>query len=291
MDEDETYTPRTDIDPDNLAHRWIMGRVRTVVAGMDDDFSKYRLNEALKKIYSLIWDDFCDWFIEISKADKPGESIPKENLERALGFFELLMKMLHPFMPFITEEIWQRISERKPEEALTISDWPESEGDTFDPSVELFGTIQAQISAIRNIQAEMNLSPKAELSILIKPDKKELQEKLSEAEWIYRKLLPVKSITFNTDAIKPTASAASVVDGTEIYVPLEGLIDLEKERKRIQKEIEKMQGYLKSTEKKLANEKFVQNAPDEIVEKERQKKKDAESNLEKLKKQLMEFEG
>ena len=161
----------------------------------------------------------------------------------------------------------------------------------FDESVELFGTLQAQISAIRNIQAEMNLSPKAELSILIKPDKKELQEKLSEAEWIYRKLLPVKSITFNMDAIKPTASAAAVVDGTEIYVPLEGLIDLEKERKRIQKEIKKMQGYLKSTEKKLANEKFVQNAPDDIVEKERQKKRDAESNLEKLKKQLVEFEG
>lgn len=290
MAEGESYTPTTEIDPENLADKWMVGRIQSTLREMEDDFEKYRLNEALKKIYSLVWDDFCDWYIEVCKADNYGENIPKEKLERALGFFETLMKMLHPFMPFITEEIWQRIRERSADEALTISRWPELQGDSFDDSISLFKTVQEQISAIRNIQAEMNLAPKADLSILIKPKNSELRKKLSSAEWIYRKLLPVGSITFNTNAEKPNASAASVVDGSEIFIPLEGLIDLEKERERIQKEIDRTEGFLKSVEKKLANEKFVANAPDAVVEKERNKKSDAESSLAKLRDQLKEFE-
>ncbi|WP_234570922.1 valine--tRNA ligase [Rhodohalobacter sp. 614A] len=291
MDENENYQPTTEIDPDNLADKWMMGRIQTTLAEMNKDFDNFRLNDALKKIYSLVWDDFCDWYIEVCKADQAGQNIPKENLERALGFFEILMKMLHPFMPFITEEIWQQIQDRAEDEALTISSWPEISGQTFDESVSLFNTVQSQISAIRNIQAEMNVSPKAELKIFIKPKNKSLSDELSSAEWIYRKLLTIDSITFDVDTEKPEASAASVVDGSEIYIPLEGLIDLEKERERIQKEIDRVEGFLKSVEKKLANEQFVKNAPDAVVEKERKKKSDAESNLEKLQKQLTEFEG
>ncbi|MDX1642664.1 MAG: class I tRNA ligase family protein, partial [Balneolaceae bacterium] len=291
MDENETYTPTTNIAPDNVADKWMMGRIQSTLADMNKDFDNFRLNDALKKIYSLIWDDFCDWYIEVCKADQPGENMPKENLERALGFFEILMKMLHPFMPFITEEIWQRIQDRSENEALTISSWPKTTGKTFDDSVSLFNTVQSQISAIRNIQAEMNVSPKAPLNIFIKPKNKSLSDDLSSAEWIYRKLLAVESITFDINAEKPEASAASVVEGSEIYIPLEGLIDLEKERERIQKEIDRTEGFLKSVEKKLANEQFVENAPDPVVEKERKKKADAESNLEKLRKQLEEFEG
>lgn len=291
MDEHETYTPTIKIDSENLADKWMMGRIQSTLAEMNKDFDNFRLNDALKKIYSLVWDDFCDWYIEVCKADQAGENMHKENLERALGFFEILMKMLHPFMPFITEEIWQQIQERSEDEALTISPWPEITGETFDESVTLFKTVQSQVSAIRNIQAEMNVSPKAELNIFIKPKSKSLSEDLSTAEWIYRKLLAVDSITFDVNSEKPEASAASVVDGSEIYIPLEGLIDLEKERERIQKEIDRTEGFLKSVEKKLANEQFVKNAPDAVVEKERKKKADAESNLDKLRKQLEEFEN
>ena len=291
MDEQKTYTPTTTIDPDNLADKWMMGRIRTTLTEMEDDFSKYRLNEALKKIYSLVWDDFCDWYIEVCKSDQIGEKMPKENLERALGFFEILMKMLHPFMPFITEEIWQRIRERSAEEALTISPWPKISDQTYPESVELFSMVQSQISAIRNIQAEMNLAPKAELAIIIKPKTAELTNQLGGAGWIYKKLLPVESLTFNLSADKPKASAASVVDGSEIFIPLEGLIDLEVERERIQKEIDRLQGFMKGIDAKLSNKGFVENAPDAVVEKERQKKADAETNLGKLKDQLSEFEG
>ncbi len=292
MAEGETCTPTAEIDPGNLADRWMMGRIQSTLREAEDDFSRYRLNEALKKIYSLVWDDFCDWYIELCKAGNPGENMPKENLERALGFFEILMKILHPFMPFITEEIWQRIRERSAGEALTISSWPEQSNDLFDNhAVETFGIVQAQISAVRNIQAEMNLAPKAPLTILIKPKSGELKEQLEAAEWIYKKLLPAESITFDLAAEKPPASAASVVGGSEIYIPLKGLIDLDKERDRIRKEIERLRGFLKSIEKKLTNDKFVQNAPDAVVEKERQKQSDTKASLGKLEAQLNELSG
>lgn len=290
MDDQEIYTPTTEIDPENFADKWMIGRIQSTLQEMESDFERYRLNEALKKIYSLIWDDFCDWYIEVCKADEYGKRMPKENVERALGFFELLMKMLHPFMPFITEEIWQRIRERTPDEALTISSWPEISDETYEDSVSLFTTVQNQVSAIRNIQAEMNLSPKAELTIIIKPKNTALEHTLSQTAWIFKKLLPVNDITFHTHAEKPKASAAAVVDGTEIYIPLKGLIDLDVERERIQKEIGRLEGFLTGISKKLSNEKFVENAPAAVVEKERQKKADTETDLKKLKTQLIELD-
>ncbi|MEX2463781.1 MAG: valine--tRNA ligase [Balneolaceae bacterium] len=289
MEEGEQYNPTTEIDPENLADKWMVGRIRMTLREMEDDFSKYRLNEALKKIYSLIWDDFCDWFIEVSKSNEPGSNMPKDHLERALGFFETLMKMLHPFMPFITEEIWHQISDRTKDEALTISMWPESDGELFEESVTLFHTIQSHISTIRNIQAEMNLPPRSPLQIIIKPKNESLESDLSDAEWIYHKLLPVASITIDKKSSKPKASAAAVVDGSEIYIPLSGLIDLNKEREKIQKEIDNISGYLSGLDKKLSNKQFVENAPAEVVNKERQKREEAVSNVGKLKEQLDEL--
>lgn len=280
------YSPTTEIDPENLADRWMMSRIKQTLTDVEQDFDNYRLNEALKKIYSLVWDDFCDWYIEVSKADTPGEPMPAKNLERALGLFELLMKMLHPFMPFLTEEIWQRVQVRSPEEALTISTWPELDSDADEDGIDLFSLIQEQVSAIRNIQSEMGLSPKADLNLHIKTTSKEQAEKLQDQSWIFSKFLSVESLEFNPDLTKPKASASALVKGTEIFVPLEGLIDLDKERERIQNEIKKTEGFLKSVEGKLSNKKFVKNAPDQVVERERQKKADALSDIEKLKQTL-----
>ncbi|PWN06431.1 valine--tRNA ligase [Rhodohalobacter mucosus] len=289
MDEGVSYTPTSDIDPENIADKWMMGRIQAALSGMEEDFGNYRLNEALKKIYSLVWDDFCDWYIEVCKADQYGENMPKEKLERALGIFEILMKMLHPFMPFITEEIWQRISPRSADEALTISPWPEQPDGDYSDSVAIFATIQEQISAVRNIQAEMNLAPKTELELIIKPKDASLGTGIQAASWVYKKLLPLKSFTVEPSAEKPKASAAAVIGGSEIYIPLEGLIDLDKERSRINKEIERLEGFLKGIEKKLSNEQFVNNAPEAVVEKERMKKSDTETSLQKLRAQLDEF--
>ena len=280
------YTPTLELDDENLADRWMISRIKSTMADVEKDFETYRLNEALKKLYSLVWDDFCDWYIEVSKSDTPGENMPKENLERALGLFELLMKLLHPFMPFITEEIWQRIESRSDSEALTISQWPTLDGEPDKDALELFELIQEQVSAIRNIQSEMGLSPREELEILVKPSTESDAEKLKSESWIYHKFISISDITISSDIEKPKASASALVKGTELFIPLEGLIDLDKERLRIQKEIKKAEGFLKSVEGKLSNEKFVENAPDEVVERERQKKADAESDIKLLRQTL-----
>jgi len=284
--EGQNYTPTLTMDADNLADRWMMARIKQTLAGVEQDFGNYRLNEALKKIYSLVWDDFCDWYIEVSKADTPGEPMPADNLERALGLFELLMKMLHPFMPFLTEEIWQRIQSRTPDQALTISEWPTLDKDTDNKAVELFSLIQEQVSAIRNILSEMGASPKTELTLHVKTTSEEQAKELTKQSWIFSKFLSVDSLEFSPDLTKPKASASALVKGTEIFVPLKGLIDLARERERIQNEIKKTEGFLKSVEGKLSNEKFVENAPDDVVDRERQKKADALSDIKKLKQTL-----
>ncbi|MEX2601218.1 MAG: valine--tRNA ligase [Balneolaceae bacterium] len=290
MEEDESYTPSREIDPESLADRWMESRLHQTVLAMDRDFDRYRLNEALQKIYSLIWDDFCDWYIEMIKPEEQGANIPKQRLERALGFFESLMKLLHPFMPFLTEEIWHRIRNRSKTDAIMVSEWPKADPDSVDTdSLELFRTVQQMVSAVRNIQAEMGISPKQTLNLTLKPKNSILADKLAGAEWIFRKLLPAGSFTVDEAASKPGAAAAAVVDGSELYIPLEGLIDLEKERERIQKEIDNTKGFLTSVEKKLGNRQFTDNAPEDVVERERNKQSDATAKLEKLNALLAEL--
>jgi valyl-tRNA synthetase len=285
------YSPSLEIDESNLADRWMISRLHETIGQMDQDFDRYRLNDALQKIYSLIWDDFCDWYIEVIKASDQGANIPPKKLELALGIFEVLLKLLHPFMPFISEEIWQRIQNRSMDEAILISKWPASNQDLIDQdAVSTFSAIQQMVSSIRNIQAEMGLSPKTALDIHIKPKSDKSTQPIRDAEWIFRKLLAVGNYVVDPSAEKPPASASSVIEGTEIYIPLEGLIDLDKERERIQKEIDNTLGFLKTVEKKLSNENFVNNAPQTVVEKEHKKKSDADSKLEKLSTLLKELQ-
>ena len=291
MEDGIDYKPTTEIDKENLVDRWMLSRIHQTIQEIDEDFKNYRLNDALKKVYALIWDDFCDWYIELAKPDNYGDTFDVNKMNVALGFFEQLMKLLHPFMPFISEEIWQYISERKPEEALCISDWPEA-----DPifvkmrDVELFSSIQSMISALRNIRAEMGVSPKTELQVFVKTKTEELAENLNLNAWIFGKLKSLKELTISTYIEKPKASSSAIVDGNEIYVPLAGLIDVDKERERIQKEIDRIEGFLKGVNAKLANPNFVANAPTAVVENEKNKKQDGEANLVKLQEQLKDFE-
>jgi valyl-tRNA synthetase len=291
MEEGREYKPALTIDRDNLADRWMMARVQQTIAAMNDDFDKYRLNDALQKIYSLVWDDFCDWYIELCKADEYGQKFPAEKLERALGFFEVLMKLLHPFMPFITEEIWQFIQPRTKDEALTISEWPEAEGDANKDDLQSFASIQQVISAVRNIRAEMNVSPKTALSIYIKPADQKMASILNAHSWIIKKMLPVEELNVDINLEKPKAAASAVVEGSEIFIPLAGVIDLDKEKERITKEIKRLEGFLKGINAKLSNDRFVNSAPADVVEKERKKQADASDSLEKQKVLLAEIEG
>ena len=287
MIDGETYTPSTEIDENNLVDRWMMARIHQTIKGVEEDFKGYRLNDALKKVYSLIWDDFCDWYIELAKPDNYSDPFDKQKMNVALGMFEQLMKLLHPFMPFISEEIWQYINDRKPEEALCVSDWPvyDAKYDNQE-DVDLFVEIQGIVSSLRNIRAEMGVSPKEELEVLMKSDR---ADSLNANSWILTKLQSIRSLTIGSDVQKPKASSSALIGKDELYVPLEGLIDVEKEIERINKEINRIEGFLKGVNGKLANASFVQNAPDAVVENERNKKRDGEAKLEKLREQLKDF--
>ncbi len=291
MEEGVEYQPTTEIDNENLVDRWMMARIHQTIKEVDEDFKNYKLNDALKKVYSLIWDDFCDWYIELAKPDTYSNKFDVEKMNIALGMFEQLMKLLHPFMPFISEEIWQYIQGRKPEEALVISEWPEYNS-SFDvqSDVDLFSTIQDMVSSLRNIRAEMGVSPKEELEVLIKTTSPEIADQLTANQWILTKLQALKSLEISANITKPGACSSAIVNGNEIYVPLEGLIDVDKEIERINSEISRIEGWLKGINGKLNNKNFVNNAPEAVVQNERNKKRDGEANLAKLKEQLKDFE-
>ncbi len=291
MEDGVEYKPTTQIDADNLVDRWMLSRLHETIKEVEEDFKNYKLNDALKKVYSLIWDDFCDWYIELAKPDTYGDKFDADKMNVALGFFEQLMKLLHPFMPFISEEIWQHISTRTSEEALVVSEWPVYDASFVNKAdVKLFDTLQNTVSALRNIRAEMGVSPKTELEVLIKPSSAELLAAVNKNNWILNKLQSLESLTIDTNLEKPKASSSAIVGGLEIFVPLADLIDVDKEKERLGKEIQRVEGFLKQVNGKLSNEKFVSGAPDSVVQNERNKKRDGEANLEKLKQQLQEFE-
>ncbi|MFW6348733.1 MAG: valine--tRNA ligase, partial [Cyclonatronaceae bacterium] len=294
MEEGRRYTPRLEADPDFLPDRWLFSRLHRTIAEMDGSFGQFRLNEALQKIYALVWDDFCDWYIELIKPDTPGENIAPERLERALGLFEVLMKLLHPFTPFISEEIWQRLQPRDAENALIISKWPESDASFIDDGIEAqFSLVQEIVSALRNIRAESNLSPNLELDVLLRVQDDGIAAQLRESKALIAQLQKIKSFRVGApDAPgleKPAQSASALVRGVELIVPMAEHIDVDKERARLEKELKRAEGFLKSINGKLSNEKFVNNAPAAVVEKERKKQADAQQNLEKLQAALHEL--
>lgn len=290
MQDTVEYTPTLEIDQSNLADRWMMARIQQTIKAVDEDFAEFKLNDALKEIYSLIWDDFCDWYIELAKPEY-GQPFDPQKMNVALGFFEILMKLLHPFMPFISEEIWQYIQDRSAENALCISDWPGYNPELdIQADVDAFTLFKSTVSSIRNIRAEMGLSPKAELEVMLKTTSEEVSGLFLENQWILTQLQSLKAITIGIDIEKPKASSSSLINGNELFIPLADLIDVDKERERIQSEITRIEGWLKGVNGKLSNQNFVNNAPEAVVENERNKKRDGEANLAKLQEQLSHFE-
>jgi valyl-tRNA synthetase len=291
MDSGKKYEQNIDYDKLGLIDRWMITRVEQTIKAVEDDLSRYRLNEALLKIYALVWNDFCDWYLELIKPDAFDEKMSDETVGHAIFIFETLMKLLHPFMPFITEEIWQRLRERDVKNALISAHWPLFESkNIYAEEAELFSTIQSMISSIRNIRAEMNVQVNTEIDVLINAVNDTLVNKLSDHENIFRKLLKIDDFKISTHLSRPKASASAVVNGSEIFIPLAGVIDFDKERDRIEKEVDRLEKFLKSINSKLNNEKFLQNAPESVVQNERNKKSDTQTNLSKLKKILADFQ-
>jgi len=271
----------------DFADKWIISRFQSTLKQINDAMDNFEINNATKIIYSFVWNDFCDWYIEMSKSRlySDDEEVKSAVLTRALSLFEDMMKIVHPFMPFITEEIWHLLFSRKDGESISTAEFPEFSESLISPEAEeemLF--VQELITAIRNIRGEMNIAPSKNISVHIQGGS------LSEHQAVYiKKLGRVDELLADPDLQKPHGAASAVVRGNNIYIPLEGLIDLSIERSRLEKEIVRVEGSLNGVNKKLQNEKFVNNAPAEIIEKERQKLADWEEKLSKLKVMLADL--
>ncbi len=272
----------------DFADEWIISRFNYTLSQLDDVYKNFEINNATKIIYSFVWNDFCDWYIEMAKnrlympAGRQGaddEEVKSAVLTRALLIFEGLLKIVHPFMPFVTEELWQLITERKNGESISTSEYPKFDKMLIKPSAENeMETVKSIVTAIRNIRGEMNIPPGKKINLIIK------SSEVSNHQIDYiKKIGKVDETSVGADVEKPKASVSAIVKNIEIYIPLEGLIDLDKERERLEKEIKRLQGSLIGIEKKLSNEKFVNNAPADVVQREKAKQMDWRENLNKLK--------
>lgn len=246
------------------AIEWFENKLNKTIAEINDQFEKFRISDALHLIYKLIWDDFCSWYLEAIKPNY-GEGISKEVYHKTVALFEELMKLLHPFMPFLTEELWQAISERNIEDALIIAQQKKA-GAFSEDIIKNFETASEIISGVRNYRQTKGISPK------------EAAEMYTNAsafanESVIKKLANVSEIHFGTKTDKP--SFTFLVGATEISIPLSENLDLGEEKTKTEEELKYLKGFLISVDKKLSNEKFVANAKPEIVEVERKKQKDA----------------
>ncbi|ALR31114.1 valine--tRNA ligase [Chryseobacterium sp. IHB B 17019] len=249
---------------DNQAIEWFENKLNKTILEIDQQFEKFRISDALHLIYKLIWDDFCGWYLEAIKPNY-GEGISKEVYTKTVEFFEELMKLLHPFMPFLTEELWQTISERSIEEALIISQQKKA-GNFNENIIKNFEISSEVISGVRNYRQTKGISPKETVEIYTNASE-------FANESVIKKLANVSEVHFGTKTDKP--SFTFLVGSTEVSIPLSENLDLGEEKAKTEEELKYLKGFLVSVDKKLSNEKFVANAKPEVVEVERKKQKDA----------------
>lgn len=259
------------LDSNQLSADWFAGRLNAIYTEIQAKYKEYKLSEVLMSIYKLIWDDFCSWYLEMIKPEY-GKPINETAYKQAIHFFDELMRLLHPFMPFITEEVWQNIATRQQGESICVATYPIVENNAVKqiPLNDVFELIQQ----IRNLRNSKGISPKEAFAIAIKTDNK---THYTECLYLIQKLANVNAITF-VDG-KQDGAILLPVNTDEVFAFLNLQIDVEAEKIKLNKEIEYLLGFMKSVDAKLANEKFVANAKPELVEKERQKKADAEAKL------------
>ena len=262
-----------------IAIEWFEAKLNQSLAELEDHFSKFRISDALHTVYKLVWDDFCAWYLEIVKPEF-GKPIDEATYHTTVTYFEKLLKVLHPFMPFITEELWHELNERKEKECIIVEAYPKTA--TFNQKIIEEGTFAFEvITQIRNLRNAKGISPKEEFKLIAKSESKKTIEEFSS---VIQKLSNLSELTYTNEKV---VGASSFLVGTmEFYVPMDGKVDKEKEREQILKDIEYQKGFLVSVDKKLSNEKFVNSAPPQVIEVERKKKADAEAKIKSLEESL-----
>ncbi len=261
-----------------VAINWYQSKFQQALAEIEDHYSKYRLSDALMGIYKLIWDDFCSWLLEIIKPEYQ-QPIDSKTLKEVTTIFEENLKILHPFMPFLTEEIWQFIAKRSPEQALIIATYPIIQ--SYDAQlISNFEKLKEVVSGIRTVRKDKNISFRdtIELSVL---NNENLPERFDS---IIKKLGNLSKMETVSNAVEGALSFR--VQSNEYFIPISGAINIEEEIKKIKEELKYTEGFLKSVQSKLSNERFVNNAPEQVLQNERNKETDGLAKIETLKASL-----
>ncbi|MFM7429933.1 MAG: valine--tRNA ligase, partial [Flammeovirgaceae bacterium] len=262
-----------------IAIEWFEAKMNQSLIELEDHYSKFRISDALHTTYKLVWDDFCAWYLEIVKPEF-GKPIDETTYHKTISYFENLLKILHPFMPFITEELWHELNERKEKECIIVEAWPKAgaihEVITKDALVAF-----EVVAQVRNIRNAKGISPKEALKLIGKVASK---KQIDSFGVVIKKIANLSELSFVNDKV---VNATNFLVGTlEFYIPMEGMIDAAKERESILKEIEYQKGFIVVLDKKLLNEKFIASAKPEVVALERKKKADAEAKIKLLEESL-----
>ncbi len=261
-----------------VAIEWFENRFAQVLKEINDNFDKFRISDALMSTYKLVWDDFCSWYLEMIK---PGyqQPIDRATLEQTLDFFERILKIMHPFTPFVAEELYHALRERQAGDDIVIAQWPVSQEVAAAP-LQQFAFNEKIITQIRNIRKQNNIATKVKLELYIKAD----MSRATDADSILVKMGNLSVLQYVQE--KVAQSNSFIVDGIEFFVPFGEQIDLEAEKKKLEEEIVYTQGFLKSVQAKLQNQKFMAGAPDAVVANERKKEADALAKMAILEEKL-----
>lgn len=276
-----------------LADRWILSRYSRTVAAVTENLDKFELGEAARAIYEFIWSEFCDWYIELAKGrlynreDRAARATAQYVLWFVLGN---TMKLLHPFMPFLTEEIWQHLPHAG--ESLIVAAWPEPQAELADTAAETAMTVlMDSIKAIRNMRAEVNVPPGKRTEVVLAAANDEIAAILTAQQAYIRTLAASEPAIIRSGGAKPDNAMAAVVNGVEVYLPMKGLIDVEKETARLNKEREGLEREAARVAAKLANKNFVAKAPAAVIEKEKGKQKEYRDKLAAIEERLHYLAG
>jgi valyl-tRNA synthetase len=262
-----------------VAVAWMKNKFQKTLSELNDDYEKFRINEALMTTYKLVWDDFCAWYLEMVKPPY-GTGMDRITFNETVEIFESLLKVLHPFMPFISEEIWQLLKERKDAaESICVASWPVEQSHNQD-ILNAFDIFAEEVIGVRNVRKENNI-----------PNKEKVNLKINAAgspnvtfDAALAHLTNIESIEYIDT--KPTGCFTFILKGSEYFIPFTANVDVEAEKKKIEEELTYAKGFLKSVEVKLSNEKFVNNAPPQVLDNERKKQADALSKIKLLEEKL-----
>ncbi|UCE23234.1 MAG: valine--tRNA ligase [Candidatus Zixiibacteriota bacterium] len=280
-----------EIDDSDLVifDKWILSRLERTIRSVESSFADYRLSTVAKTLYNFVWNDYCSWYIELIKPDTPRTPIREGSLKVAVFVLDQILRLLHPITPYVTENIFLDLKKvtAAEDDTITFGPWPVSDGRHIDDGLEQsLEQIQAVVTAVRSVRSELNVHPSKKSDLHVRVKDQAFADLLQRHIDYFRSLAKVENLHAGTDVKKPPVSASAIISGAEIFVPLAGLIDIEVEKKRLEKELGNLRQLLEKISKKLANPDFLANAPDDVINKEKAKKDDYQERIQKLNKNL-----